>query len=188
MSTTLETERLVLRPWTADDAGFLMRLSKDPRVMRYIGTGDVWSAQKALEVSDRAADHWHEHHFGWRLAVSKLSGEQVGFIALDLSRPETEGVPPGQHEIGWWLEPSYWGHGYTAEGATAVRDDAFDNLKAPFLVARVRPQNLGSVNVMRKLGMILTDEITAAAGHQMAIYRLDSPADELSGDKSSGGQ
>jgi RimJ/RimL family protein N-acetyltransferase len=176
VSTTLETERLVLRPWAADDVGFLMRLSKDPRVMTYIGAGDVWSAQKALEVSDRAADHWHQHHFGWRIAVSKLSGEQIGFIALDLTRPETEGLSPGQHEIGWWLEPSYWGHGYTSEGAKAVRDDAFTGLNAPFLVARVKPENLGSVGVMRKLGMSLTRELTAAGGYQIAIYRLDNRA------------
>lgn len=174
MSSTLETERLVLRPWAADDVGFLLRLSKDPRVMRYIGAGEVWSAQKALEVSDRAADHWHQHHFGWRVAVSKLSGDQIGFIALDFTRPQTEGVPEGQHEIGWWLEPSYWGHGYTSEGAKAVRDDAFEALNAPFLVARVRPENAASVGVMTTLGMTLTQELTAAAGYRMAIYRLDN--------------
>lgn len=144
--------------------------------MRYIGAGGVWSAQKALEVSDRAADHWHDHHFGWRVAVSKLSGEQIGFIALDLTSPETEGLSPGQHEVGWWLDPSYWGHGYASEGAKAVRDDAFCDRNAPFLVARVRPENSASVGVTKTLGMSLTQELTAAAGYQMTIYRTDNPA------------
>jgi RimJ/RimL family protein N-acetyltransferase len=173
VSTTLETDRLVLRPWTADDVGLLMRLSKDPRVTRYIGAGDVWSARKALDVSDRAVAHWHDHHFGWRVAVSKLTGEEIGFIALDLTRPETEGVAPGQHEIGWWLEPSYWGHGYASEGAAIVRDDAFGRLNAPFLTGRVRPENTGSVGVMLKLGLTLAYEATAEAGFTIAVYRLD---------------
>jgi ribosomal-protein-alanine N-acetyltransferase len=173
VSTTLETERLVLRPWTADDVGLLLRLSKDPRVTRYIGAGDVWPAQKALDVSDRAVTHWHEHQFGWRVAVSKLTGEEIGFVALDLTRPDTEGVSPGEHEIGWWLDPSYWGHGYTAEAAISVRDDAFATLDPPFLVARVRPENLGSVGVTRKLGMTLAYEVTSTAGFTIAVYRLE---------------
>jgi RimJ/RimL family protein N-acetyltransferase len=173
VSTTLETERLVLRPWTADDVGLLMRLGKDPRVTRYIGAGEVWSAQKALDVSDRAVAHWHQHHFGWRVAVSKLSGEEIGFIALDLTRPDTEGVPPGEHELGWWLDPSYWGHGYASEGAAVVRDDAFERLDVPRLTGRVRPENTGSVGVMTKLGMTLAYEVTAVAGFTIAVYRLD---------------
>jgi RimJ/RimL family protein N-acetyltransferase len=155
VSTTLETERLVLRPWAADDVGLLLRLSKDPRVTRYIGAGEVWPAQKALDVSDRAVGHWHEHHFGWRVAVSKLTGEQIGFIALDLTRPDTEGVAPGEYEIGWWL------------------DDAFERLDAPHLTGRVRPENTGSVGVMTKLGMTLAYETKAAAGFTIAVYRLE---------------
>jgi RimJ/RimL family protein N-acetyltransferase len=150
-----------------------MRLGKDPRVTRYIGAGEVWSAQKALDVSDRAVAHWHQHHFGWRVAVSKLSGEEIGFIALDLTRPDTEGVPPGEHELGWWLDPSYWGHGYASEGAAVVRDDAFERLDVPRLTGRVRPENTGSVGVMTKLGMTLAYEVTAVAGFTIAVYRLD---------------
>jgi RimJ/RimL family protein N-acetyltransferase len=174
VSTTLETERLVLRPWTADDVGLLLRLSKDPRVTRYIGGGEVWPAQKALDTSDRVVAHWHEHHFGWRVAVSKLTGEEIGFIALDLTRPDTEGVAPGEHELGWWLDPSYWGHGYASEGAAIVRDDAFERLQAPFLTGRVRPENTGSVGVMKKLGMKLAYEVTATAGFTISVYRLEA--------------
>ena len=53
-----------------------------------------------------------------------------------------------------------------------MRDDAFERLQAPFLTGRVRPENTGSANVMKKLGMTLAYEVTAAAGFTIAVYRL----------------
>jgi len=173
VTSTLETERLVLRPWTADDVGLLLRLSKEPRVTRYIAAGDIWPAQKALEVSDRVVGHWHDRHYGWYVAVSKVTGQELGFTALDVARPETEGLTPGEHEIGWWLDPDHWGHGYTTEAAKAVRDHAFNTLSVPHLAARIHPENTGSVAVATKLGMALQEELTTAAGYQMAVYRLE---------------
>ncbi|CAM5787567.1 GNAT family N-acetyltransferase [Brevibacillus borstelensis] len=45
----LATERLVFRPYTAEDLDFLMSMTGDPEVMRYIGQGNVWTREQTAE-------------------------------------------------------------------------------------------------------------------------------------------
>lgn len=175
MSHSLETERLVLRPWTADDVGLLAALSSNPRVTRYVGDGLTWTALKAITVSDRATEHWREHGFGWRVAVEMATGDEIGMIALNRMGLGTHGVDPDEHEIGWWLAPDHWGHGYATEGARAVADDAFNELGAPFVTARIQPENESSIHVAEAIGLSFEFNTVADPGVLCAIYRSDTP-------------
>src|SRR5579863_6886478 len=148
----IETERLLLRPWTSEDVALLAALSSNPRVTRYIGLGHTWTALKAITVSDRALHHWREHGFGWRVIVHVSSGAEIGLLALNLMGAGTSGLDPDEHEIGWWLSPEHWGHGYATEGARAVARDAFTSLGVPHLTARILPENAGSIAVAEALG------------------------------------
>src|SRR5437763_11520127 len=73
MGETLETARLVLAQWSDADAALLTRMSADPKVVRHIGDGRRWSADKAADVSRRTVEHWQAHGFGWRIVVEKSS-------------------------------------------------------------------------------------------------------------------
>jgi RimJ/RimL family protein N-acetyltransferase len=171
MAHTLETDRLLLRPWATEDVKLLAALSSIPRVTRYIGDGQTWTALKAVTVSDRALTHWREHGFGWRVIVELSSGADVGLLALNRMGEGTAGLDPAEHEIGWWLTPDRWGHGYASEAAQAVADDAFSALGAPHLTARILPENSGSVAVATRLGMTFEFNTVAQPGIAVAIYR-----------------
>ena len=176
MIQTLETERLLLMPWTPDDVGLLSNLGRDPRVVRYIGRGHPWTAAEVLEVSDAQVDHWREHGFGWRVAMEKRTGEPIGFMALNIMHPDITGLEPQIHDIGWWLNPTAWGQGYAKEGAGAVRDHAFTTLAAPHLTARIRPANAASIGVSLSLGMTHLFDTTGRHGEAVSIFRRDAPA------------
>ena len=177
MSHVLETDRLLLRPWTSEDVALLASLSSNPRVTRYIGLGHTWTALKAITVSDRALSHWREHGFGWRVIVHVASGTEIGLLALNLMGAGTAGLDPDEHEIGWWLSPEHWGHGYATEGARAVADDAFASLGAPHLIARIMPENAGSIQVATSIGMNFEFNTVADPGVPVAVYRTSRPAD-----------
>jgi RimJ/RimL family protein N-acetyltransferase len=171
MAHTLETDRLLLRPWGAEDVKLLASLSSIPRVTRYIGDGQTWTALKAVTVSERALTHWREHHFGWRVIVELSSGQDIGLLALNRMGEGTAGLDPEEHEIGWWLAPDRWGHGYASEAAQAVADEAFCALDAPHLTARILPENSGSLAVATRLGMEFQFNTVAQPGIAVAIYR-----------------
>ena len=169
------TERLLLRPWRDDDADrdAYARLCADPDVMRHIGKGVTRDRQQAAEQLTDFVAHWARHGYGLRAAVERDSGEVIGFVGV--ARAGEPGVRPGDVEIGWRLMRDRWGRGYATEGARAVRDHAFAQLRLARLVAFVRPANDASIGVMRKLGMRLEKETLCSHGLPMRIYVLDHP-------------
>lgn len=170
----LETERLVLRPWAESDTDFLARLGANPEVVRYIGDGQPWSRERAEDVSRLIGEHWDAHGFGWRVAVE--GSEAVGLIALNYLGEGTAGLSPEEFEIGWWLDPPCWGRGLAAEGARAVRDEAFGRVGAPSIVARLKQENLASAGVATNLGMSPQFDTTGRFGEALRVYRLMGPA------------
>ena len=175
MSHTIETERLLLRPWATDDVGLLAALSSNPRITRYIGLGHTWTALKAITVSDRAVDHWREHGFGWRVVIEVSTGTEIGLMSLNLMGGGTAGLDPNEHEIGWWLSPDRWGHGYATEAGRAVAEEAFAALQVPHLTARILPANAASIAVATRLGMAFQFDTVADPGVAVAVYRGHSP-------------
>lgn len=176
MPHVIQTERLLLRPWTAEDVTLLGAMSSNPRVTRYVGDGLTWTALKAITVSDRALAHWREHGFGWRVVVELATGTDIGLIALNLMGLGTAGLDPAEHEIGWWLTPERWGHGFASEGARAVAGDAFQELGAPHLTARILPENSASIAVATRLGMEFEFNTVADPGIAVAVYRVPAPS------------
>lgn len=171
----LLTERLELRPWRDDaaDLEVYAALCADPEVMRHIGAGGPLSREQAAAQLARFAEHWERHGFGLRAAALRDSGEVVGFVGV--ARAGQPGVHPGDVEIGWRLARRHWGSGYATEGAIAVRDHAFLQLRLARLVAFVRPANTGSIAVMRKIGMDPLKDATCSFGLPMRIFSLDNP-------------
>ncbi|HEX4753748.1 MAG TPA: GNAT family N-acetyltransferase, partial [Solirubrobacterales bacterium] len=72
-------------------------------------------------------------------------------------------------------EPDAWGRGLGSEGAAALRDEAFDALAMPSIIARIQPANDASIGVARKLGMELDFATTGRSGERLVVYRMDRP-------------
>jgi RimJ/RimL family protein N-acetyltransferase len=167
----VRTERLRLEPWGERHTEMLVWLSSLPEVTRFIGAGEVWSREWAVEVAERQRRHWAEHGFGWRPATEVATGELVGFIALNFAGEGMVGLDPSEYEIGWWLAPSAGGRGLAREGAAAIRDEALDELGAPSIVARTQPANERSIAVAAPAGPASLWPSTASPHRVEAIRR-----------------
>ena len=176
---SLRTHRMDLDPWTSADFKMLSDLARTPAVMRYIGDGTTWSDARIADVGAHVVDHWRHHGFGWR--VARVDGAAVGLIALNFAG-EGAGIRASEYEIGWWLAPSAWGRGLAREGAAAVRDEAFERVRAPSVVARIQPANAGSLGVAAAIGLSHETESVGRGGEPIAVLRLNADAwsDEIS--------
>jgi RimJ/RimL family protein N-acetyltransferase len=169
----LHTARLRLDPWTEGDLGLLARLARTPAVMRHIGDGTTWTDARIHDVGARIVAHWHSHGFGWRVA-RRDDGTAIGFMALSFAG-DGAGVDPSEYEIGWWLTPSAWGRGLAREGAAAVRDEAFQRVGAPSILARIAPVNAASLAVAAAIGLRHECQSTGRGGETIAVLRLTAP-------------
>lgn len=164
---TLETGRLILRPFTAADAPAYAAMNADPDVARYLGNGSALSAEDAWRHMAMLIGHWQLRGFGmWAVAELERPELLVGRVGAH----QPEGWP--EFEIGWALARSYWGRGYATESASAAMRYAFDVLERPRVVSLIHKSNTRSRAVAERLGERLSGEWVS--GERRAdIYEID---------------
>ncbi|ATL25237.1 GNAT family N-acetyltransferase [Streptomyces formicae] len=154
METYLETERLALRRFTADDADLLIELDSDPAVMRYLSGGEPTAPEIIRELHLPRILAGYEKwggDLGLFAAHERTGGTFIGWFLL---RPEAEG-PLDEVELGYRLRRAAWGKGYATEGSRALLGKAFSELGVRVVWAETMSVNHGSRTVMEKLGMTL---------------------------------
>lgn len=149
----LQTERMVLREFTADDVDHLVELDSDPDVMLYI-TGGVPTSRTEIEQETLPAFlAYYERTpgFGFWAAIERATGEFLGWFHF---RP-APGHPADEPELGYRLRRSAWGKGYAAEGSRALIDKGFAEYDVRRVLAETMVVNTASRRVMEKAGLRL---------------------------------
>jgi RimJ/RimL family protein N-acetyltransferase len=143
----LETPRLSLRMFEEEDCDALHEMFGDEACVQYTIEQPLaaWQTWRALAAY---LGHWQLRGYGPYAVVDKSTGSMVGPVGLwcPLEWPEPE--------IKWSLAKRFWGHGFATEAAMAVRDMAATALRRTRLVSVIRPDNIRSQAVARRLGGI----------------------------------
>jgi [ribosomal protein S5]-alanine N-acetyltransferase len=143
----IKTERLIVRPFTFDDAPFILRLLNEPSFIENIvdkGVRDLEGARGYLRDGPMAS--YARHGFGlWRVGLSE-NDQPIGMAGL-LKRDYFDAM-----DIGYALLPEYCGAGYAFEATSAIMDYARDDLKAEKVLAIVFEENVSSIRLLGKLG------------------------------------
>jgi RimJ/RimL family protein N-acetyltransferase len=166
----LTTERLVIRPWTVDDAEAALAIYGAGEVTRWLtpamGQVDDLSAMRSV-LEAWAADQPNMPAPRGRWAVENLrSGRVVGGLAIRLLPPYDEDL-----ELSWQLRPEDWGNGYAAEAARALAEWAFtQDIDELFAVAR--PNNTRAIATARRVGMEWVGETTKYYDLRLQVFRV----------------
>jgi RimJ/RimL family protein N-acetyltransferase len=154
--TVWETERMLLRRFTAEDVGMLAALYADPRVMRFIAPEPLSFAEVEQEILPQYLREYRElaDGLGSFAAIEKETGRPVGRFSL---KPANSYGLAGGTELGYRLFPAFWGRGLAAEGARALIDSAFERLQVDRVVATTMADNTGSWRVLEKCGLRRVD-------------------------------
>lgn len=162
----LATDRLLLRKLVADDLDELVALDADPEVMRYISDGEptpradyvdsLLPRMLAWSADDPVGFYAALHEDAW-----------IGWFHLRPSIADEAAL-----ELGFRLCRAAWGRGLATEGARALAGFAVDELSSPWVDACARPDNLGSIAVLRKCGFSYVDNrMHPRAPIEVALYR-----------------
>jgi|SoiMethySBSTD1v2_1073268.scaffolds.fasta_scaffold78088_2 RimJ/RimL family protein N-acetyltransferase len=142
------TLRLALHDITRYHANELYELDSDPRVMRYIGSGQS-STHAQIDAVMKRLPRAYTVYPGlgtWR-ATRRDSGDFVGWFALKYI-PGTAEV-----EVGYRLRYGAWGRGFATEGARELVRYGFDDLGLQRIVGVTHPDNEASQRVLQKIGL-----------------------------------
>lgn len=172
----LETRRLRLRRWRAEDKKPFAELKADREVMRFFV--EPMSAAESDQFVTRIEEHFDRTGFGLWAVEQSESGEFLGFVGLAVPSFQAHFTPCV--EIGWRLAAPFWNHGYATEAAQAALAFGFDVLEQDEIVAFTAVANAPSRRVMEKLGMAYHpaddfDHPRIPEGHSLrrqVLYRL----------------
>lgn len=144
----IETERLVLRQLTVEDAAFILDLLNQPSFLKNIGDRHVHNLQDAENyIRTGPMASYAQHGFGLLLVELKASSTPIGMCGL-IKREVLQDV-----DIGFAYLPQFWGQGYAFEAASAIMVYGRDVIKLKRIVAIVAPKNERSIRLLEKIGL-----------------------------------
>lgn len=143
----LETERLILREFREDDLDAYAGMLGDPETMRFYPR--PYTREEARTFIEKNRHRYVANGFGVWVIEERGTGAFLGDCGLAVA--VVEGI--AEIEITWHVVRERWRRGIAAEAAGAARDHAFRPLGLRRLVALVRPENLPSAGVARRIGM-----------------------------------
>ncbi len=163
-SIVIETERLFLREWLPEDFHHFKPIATNPKVMKYIGTGELWSDERIKRFIDNNIALHKKFGFCLWALIYKETQNLIGICGLSVLNQ------PDEIEIGWWLAPEYWGKGLATKVAQAVMSYGFEHLNLQRIVSIAQPSNQRSIQVMEKLGMHFEKMSTDRCGIEVVYY------------------
>lgn len=149
----LETNRLKMREFSAEDAAFVLRLLNEPSFIEFIGDRGVRNLFDAKRyLHDGPMTSYRQHGHGLLHLSLKEGDVPIGMCGL--VKRDTLPDP----DIGFALLPAFWGRGYVTEAAEAVLQHGQKTLGIRVVLGITTPGNARSIAVLQKLGLSFIEE------------------------------
>jgi ribosomal-protein-alanine N-acetyltransferase len=172
MPLPLETERLIIRPFTQDDAEAMFKVFGDAETMRFFMIWLATSVENARRFIRWVTGMQKDFGYSFWAVVEKESGEVIG----DCGLAPLEGEGP-EVELGCDLRRDKWNKGYATEAGRACLDYGFRELTLARIIAVTNPQNLGARRALQKLGFAETGK-GEHYGSESVVYEIRRGNDE----------
>lgn len=145
---SFETERLILKPTSLEDAEFIFELLNTPKWLQYIGDRKVKTVNDAKEyIEKKVLPQMERLGYGNYTLIRKSDKVKIGTCGL-YDREGLEGV-----DIGFAFLPQYEKMGYAFEAASRVKQAALEEFKIPGIKAITVKENSSSQKLLEKLGL-----------------------------------
>lgn len=143
----LRTDRLILRPWTEEDAESLYEYAKD----ELIGPSEGWMPHKSVDESREIIRTVLSAPENYAVCL-KNDNKAIGCIGLTVGRYSNLDLPDDEGEIGYWLGVPFWGQGLIPEACREMIRHGFEDLKLKKLWCGYFDGNEKSKRVQEKCG------------------------------------
>lgn len=169
----LETERLILRLQTTDDASFILELLNDPSWLQFIGDRGVKTIEDAKAyILNGTVRMYEQYGFCLFLVERKEDHVPIGICGL-VKRDSLEDV-----DIGFAFLPKYWAKGYAYEAASAVMAYGKDKLGLNRIVGITTQENHASTKLLKKIGLQFEQLIQLANdAEELSLFVFDKRKD-----------
>jgi RimJ/RimL family protein N-acetyltransferase len=166
---TIESERMLLRPFTLDDAEFIVELLNTEGWIRYIGDRNIKTIEQARNyLRNGPMKSYETNGFGLSLAELKADRTPVGMCGL-LKRDYLD-----HPDIGFAFLPNYTGKGFASEIAKEVTRYGLQVLQMEKILAITLPGNTYSIKLLEKIGFRREKNfISPDTNEELSLYSVN---------------
>ncbi|WP_442600797.1 GNAT family N-acetyltransferase [Paenibacillus sp. KN14-4R] len=164
----IETERLLMRQLTTEDAPFIFELLNEPSWIQFIGDKGIRTIEDARDyIVNGPMSMYARAGIGLYLTLLRENLVPIGLCGL-IKRDSLEDV-----DIGYAFLPKFWGQGYAFESASGVLTYGRDVKGLNRIVAITSLDNDRSGNLLEKLGLQFEQIIPSTAGdEELKLYAI----------------
>jgi len=162
------TENLILRKPENDDFERFFEINRDPQTNLYNPSGPM-NIEKAEGTFKRMQEHWDQYNFGGWTIIAKENKSIIGFGGLSYKMyGEKEKL-----NLGYRFAVEAWGKGYATEFTKKAIEFGFISISKEEIFGIVRPDNIASVKVLEKAGMMRMGTLNDVPGQpESLVYRI----------------
>lgn len=143
----LESSRLILRSWKENDLNDLYEYASS----ELVGPNAGWPVHKSIEDSKLILEHFIKSEEVYAIEL-KNENKVIGSIGLHHRKSDERLDALNQREVGYVLNPKYWGQGIMPEAVKVLIDYGFNNLNLDLIWCCHYEENLNSKRVCEKSG------------------------------------
>ena len=166
---TIETDRLILRQFTMEDAPAMFRnWANDDEVTKHL----TWPTHSDVEVTKMVLSDWTSHYakpdfYNWAIVLKENGGEPIGNISVVRINHNTECAA-----MGYCMSRAHWRKGVMPEALKAVVDFLFDEVGFNRIEAEHDVNNPASGRVMEKAGLRYEGTLRQSGRNNQGIVDL----------------
>ncbi|MDQ1160120.1 ribosomal-protein-alanine N-acetyltransferase [Chryseobacterium sp. SORGH_AS 447] len=150
-----ETERLILRPMSLEDAEFILDLYSRPKFIQFIGNRNLKTVADAEDyIRNRFLSQFKKLGYGNYVMITKEGNHKIGGVGIF----EREGLDVV--DIGFSLLDEFEGKGYAYEAASKIKSVGMDEFGLTKISAITTQDNFSSQKLIEKLGLQFRKLIT----------------------------
>ncbi len=146
MTILFQSQRLLFRQFTLDDADLIVELNSDPAVMQYLHEPPTTKENAEQVITDIILPQYDLGLGRWAVHL-KYTQEFIGWCGLKYIKEKNE------IDLGYRFKKQYWGRGYATEAAKTCISYAFAHLNIDRIIAKAHIENAASLKVIEKCGM-----------------------------------
>lgn len=168
-TVTLETERLILRPFRMSDAEAMYNnWANSDHVTKFL----TWPTHTSVEVTKEIIASWvkengNPKNYQWCMEY-KENHQPIGSFGVVKMEEEIDSI-----EIGYCIGEAYWFHGLTAEAFSKIIEFMFEEVGCNRIWSCHDVHNPNSGKVMKKVGMQKEGTLRQAARDNQGICDID---------------
>ncbi|MEM7102803.1 MAG: GNAT family N-acetyltransferase [Bacteroidota bacterium] len=165
---TFETERLLLRPTSTEDAAFILELVNSPKWLEFIGDRNVRNIDDAVKyIESRITPQFERLGYANYTVIRKSDHVKLGSCGL-YDREGLEDI-----DIGFAFLPEYEKRGYAFESANKLKEIAVSEFGIKELCAITVEENISSQNLLKKLGFEYSGKRKVTEkGEELMVFEL----------------